>query len=60
MEIKIAVLLPRSDMFPTLAMDFLNGLKLSLKNLDTSIKPQFLIEGIGNGSDKSFLKTAKK
>lgn len=60
MEIKIAVLLPRSDMFPTLAMDFLNGLKLSLKNSGTYIKPQFLIEGIGNGSDKSFLKTAEK
>lgn len=33
MEIKIGILLPRSDMFPALSLDFLNGLKLSLSNL---------------------------
>jgi branched-chain amino acid transport system substrate-binding protein len=60
MEIKIAVLLPRSDMFPTLAMDFLNGLKLSLKHSDTPLKPEFLIEGLGNAADKNLLKVAEK
>jgi branched-chain amino acid transport system substrate-binding protein len=59
MEIKIGVLLPRSDMFPALGMDFLNGLKLSLRKSDALI-PKFIIEGIGNATDKNLLKTAEK
>jgi len=60
MGLTIAILLPRSDVFPTLAMDFLNGLKLSLKNFSNSVAPKYLVEGIGNASDKSVLKTAEK
>jgi branched-chain amino acid transport system substrate-binding protein len=60
MEIKIAVLLPSSDMFPTLAMDFLNGLKLSLKNSISPLVPKFIIESIGNASDKNLLNIIEK
>jgi len=60
MGLKIGLLLPRSDMFPTLALDFLNGLKLSLKSSDSANLPQFIIEGIGNAADNSLLKVAEK
>lgn len=61
MELKIGILLPRSDMFPTLAMDLLNGLKLVLRNLvGNSYVPKFIVEGIGNASDDSLLRTAEK
>ena len=60
MELKIGVLLPRSDMFPTLAMDFLNGLKLSLKNYGSHINSKFLVESTGTAADENLLKTAEK
>ena len=60
MELKIGILLPRSDMFPTLGKDFLNGLKLSLKNSVPKVVPNFLVEGIGNAADENLLKTAEK
>lgn len=60
MGLKIGLLLPRSDMFPTLALDFLNGLKLTLKSSDSANLPQFIIEGIGNAADNSLLKVAEK
>ncbi len=61
MEIKIGILLPKSDMFPTLAMDFLNGLKLVLKNTESnSYVPKFIVEGIGNASDDTLLRVAEK
>ena len=61
MGLKIGLLLPRSDMFPTLALDFLNGLKLLFNKSDTNINfPQFFIEGIGNATDDSLLRIAEK
>lgn len=61
MELKIGILLPRSDMFPTLALDFLNGLKLVLKNAERhSSVPKYIVEGIGNASNDTLLRTAEK
>lgn len=61
MELKIGVLLPRSDMFPTLALDFLNGCKLAFKkSMHTSSIPTFIVEGIGIGTDASILNTSEK
>lgn len=61
MSIKIGFLLPRSDAYPTLAKDFLNGIKLSLNNsLDQDNIPKFFIEGVGTASDDSLIKTAEK
>ena len=61
MELKIGILLPRSDMFPTLALDFLNGLKLSFKMSVGDINfPKFIVESIGNATGKSLLQTAEK
>lgn len=56
MELKIGVLLPRSDMFPTLAVDFLNGIKLPFKLSNTqNYNPKFIIESIGNATDPNLL-----
>jgi len=44
---KIGVLLPQSKAYPRMGKEFMNGLRLSLK--DDSV--EFKIEGIGNGSD---------
>jgi len=61
MELKIGILLPRSDMFPTLAMDFLNGLKLAFKTSGGDlIIPKLLIESVGNATGKSLLQIAEK
>ena len=61
MKVKIGILLPRSDMFPTLAMDFLNGLKLSLIKLGgESIVPKFIIESVGNAVGDPVLRAAEK
>lgn len=61
MDLKIGILLPRSDMFPTLAMDFLNGLKLAFENSSAQgTPPQFIVEGVGNAVDPGLLKTAEK
>ena len=58
---KIAVLLPKSDMFPTLALDFLNGFKLSYKGLkDSSSGPDLIVEGIGNAADDQLIRTAER
>jgi branched-chain amino acid transport system substrate-binding protein len=61
MQLKIGLLLPRSDMFPALALDFLNGLKLGLtKAGNFSHFPKFIIEGVGNATNASLLMTAEK
>ena len=61
MKFKIGILLPRSEMFPTLALDFLNGCKLAFKNsLADGMSPDFIVEGIGNATDSSLLKIAEK
>lgn len=61
MEVKIGILLPRSDMFPTLALDFLNGLKLAFKTSGGDLFiPKLLIESVGNATGKSLLQTVEK
>ena len=61
MEIKIGILLPRSDMFPTLALDFLNGLKLAFRNSRLGdFVPNFIIESVGNATGDPMLRTAEK
>ena len=60
MELKIGILIPRSDMFPTLGMDILNGLKLSLKKSIPHIVPKYIVEGVGNAADDDLLKIAEK
>lgn len=61
MNIKIGILLPRSDMFPTLALDFLNGLKLALINSGTlDLEPKFIIENVGNATGDLVLRVAEK
>lgn len=61
MELKIGILFPRSDMFPTLAMDFLNGLKLAFKTFGGDLLiPKLIIESVGNATGKSLVQTAEK
>ncbi|WP_111706665.1 ABC transporter substrate-binding protein [Lutibacter citreus] len=61
MSYKIALLLPRSDMFPSLALDFLNGLKQVLNSTNNNnIFPNLIIEGIGNATNDSLLRIAEK
>ncbi|NNE27170.1 MAG: ABC transporter substrate-binding protein [Saprospiraceae bacterium] len=60
MDLKVGILLPRSDMFPTLAMDFLNGLKLGLNKSGISNMPELVIESIGNAADQLVIKVAEK
>ena len=61
MSIKIGILLPRSDMFPTLALDFLNGFRLGLSARGNDIKePKLFIESIGNATGDSVIKTAER
>lgn len=61
MKLKIGIMLPKSDMYPTLAMDFLNGFKLaSKKHMPKGIKLKYIIESIGNASDDKPLKIAEK
>lgn len=61
MELKIGILLPKSDMFPRLAIDFLNGFKLSLNQSDTdSYVPKYIIESVGNATDSSLLERVER
>ena len=61
MEVKIGILLPRSDMFPKLAVDFLNGIKLPFKNsVGQECVPNYLIESVGNATDLSLLQRVEK
>ncbi len=55
---KIALLLPTSDMFPTLGRDFLNGFKLVPNQKGENFK--FIIESIGKAADDEVLKIADK
>jgi ABC-type branched-subunit amino acid transport system substrate-binding protein len=61
MEMKIGILLPRSDMFPTFALDFLNGLKLVLEHRGNNIpNPVLIVESVGNATGDAVLKSAEK
>lgn len=59
MTLKIGVLIPRSDMFPVLGNDILQGLRLLFKE-EELIEPQLIIESIGNGTDKSIISISEK
>lgn len=54
------MLLARSDMFPALAKDILNGLKLAFKNAGPQFSPKLFIESIGNGTDDEVLQRVEK
>lgn len=61
MELKIGILLPKSDMFPRLAIDFLNGFKLSFNPSDNqNYVPRFIIESVGNATDLSLLQRVER
>jgi ABC-type branched-subunit amino acid transport system substrate-binding protein len=48
-------------MFPTLALDFLNGLKLAFENSGKeNFVPEFIVESVGNATGKSLLDAAEK
>lgn len=61
MELKIGILLPRSDMYQGLAIDVMNGIKLAMKTSDnSSIALKYLVEGVGNAADHILIKEAEK
>ncbi|MBX2827117.1 MAG: ABC transporter substrate-binding protein [Flavobacteriaceae bacterium] len=61
MEIKIGLLLPRSDMYPTLALDFMNGLRHSFNTFNSSDHTlKFLVEGVGTASDDGMVRLGEK
>lgn len=61
MELKIGILPPRSDMFPSLGKNLLDGFKLGTTDLDPAqFSFQFRIEGIGNAADDGTIRTAEK
>jgi len=60
MGLKIGILLPKSDMFPALGLNLLNGINLSLKINASKLDPQFIVEGVGNAADDSILKIIDK
>jgi ABC-type branched-subunit amino acid transport system substrate-binding protein len=61
MNLRIGLFLPKSDMFPKLSFEFLNGIKLPFNSLNESQEfPQFIFEGVGNGADKDMLSKIEK
>ncbi len=61
MEVRVGLFLPNSEMFPKLALDFLNGIKLPFKNGQASHSaPKYIIESIGNGTDSTFSQRIEK
>lgn len=58
MQQKLGILVPRSEMYPTLGKDFLSGIKLGLDTRQDDI--QCIIEGIGSASDDNLIRTAEK
>lgn len=55
---RVAFLLPTSDMFPALSKDFLNGFKLAFTTHDEKL--EFIFEGIGKATDDYVIKTAER
>lgn len=56
---RIYLLLPRSNMFPTLGNDFIKGLKLAFE-AQSKVTPEFVVESIGNGTDLNIVQRAEK
>ena len=59
-QLKIGALMPRSDMYPALAKNFLNGLKLAFRENGSHIDPTILIESIGNGIGDVPIKSSER
>lgn len=59
MNLKIGILLARSDMFPVLGFDFLNGLKMAFSK-NSKLIPELIIESIGNAADDSIGRFSEK
>ena len=60
MSFKIGILLPKLDIFPSLELDFLNGLKQVLNNLNKGNNvPTLIIESIGNAASDFLIKITK-
>ena len=60
-ELKIGILLPRADMFPSLAMDFLNGLRSIIQVPECAFPmPKLYIESIGNAATEATIRIAEK
>lgn len=61
MQLTIGLLLPRSDMYPRLAMDFLNGFKHTFQKFEERVEsPKLIIESTGTASDANLVKLAEK
>ena len=61
MNLKIGILLPRSDMFPAIGLDIMNGQKLALKsNKHSEALPHFIIENVGNAAGDNLLGITEK
>lgn len=53
MNIKIGTLIPHSKSYPAMGKDFVNGLKLGVKNANFDCS--FIVEGIGLGADEKVI-----
>lgn len=53
LHMKLGVIVPSSRMYPELSRDFVNGIRYALKKDGLESEVNLLIEGIGNGTDKS-------
>ncbi|QIE58285.1 ABC transporter substrate-binding protein [Rasiella rasia] len=61
MAIKLGILLPRSDMYPRLALDFVNGFKHALSmHPSKGAQTELVIESAGTASNENLLKSAEK
>ncbi|WP_298288282.1 hypothetical protein [uncultured Lutibacter sp.] len=60
MSFKVEILLPKSDMFPSLELNFLNGLEQALNHPNNGNNiPTLIIESIGNTSNHFHIKITK-
>lgn len=55
--LKAGVLMPRSSLYPSLALDMLNGLKVSLKQQQVNENVQLIIDNIGFGTNEQEIYT---
>ena len=55
----IYLLIPRSNMFPTMGQDFIKGLSFAFEQ-NNNEKPTFIIESIGNGTDEAIIQQVEK
>lgn len=60
MQTKIGILFPRSDMFPTLGKDIIDGFKQGVRSDSEEHNIQYCIEGVGMAADESVIRSAEK